>query len=104
MRQLSPNDSGLPTISCEIGLAREKKTCANLYYREWTSGVSGLGDTNSQVDRLRRRIDHWRSLHAGGRDVVILGDSNLCAFKWQEEAYQYKTLASMIQDYLLERS
>ena len=43
MRELHNQDSDLPSISCEIGVGREMKTCANFYYREWTGGVSGLG-------------------------------------------------------------
>ena len=32
--------SGFPTITCEIGIGREKKTTVNFFYREWKSGVS----------------------------------------------------------------
>ena len=43
-----PNQySDLPSLSCEIGLGREKKTCVNFFYREWTGGVSGLDDSDS---------------------------------------------------------
>ena len=104
MREVSNPNSDLPSVSCEIGLGREKRTCANFFYREWTGGISGLADSQSQVDRLSRQIMHWRSLYTGGRDVVILGDSNLCSFRWAEETYQYKNLSGMIQEFLLETS
>ena len=58
----------LPTISMEIGLGRERKTIINYFYREFTSGVSGLDDTQSQIERLSRQIRHWRArmLYAWG--------------------------------------
>ena len=72
--------------------------------RESTSGVSGLGDNGSQVERLKREISHWKTLHARGRDSIILGDANLCYLKWDEEDFQYKELALQVQEYILETS
>ena len=104
MRVISKQDSDLQSISCEIGLGREKKSCVNFFYREWTGGVSGLSDMDSQLDRLTRQVRHWKSLYTGGRDVTILGDANLCAFKWNDASYQYKSLSDITQDFLLETS
>ena len=104
VKPLARGNTDLPSISCEIGVGREKKTRVNFFYREWTSGVSGLGDTNSQTERLKRQIDHWKTLHTGGRDTIVLGDANLCALKWEEESFQYKDLAFQVQEYLLETS
>jgi hypothetical protein len=74
------------------------------FYREFTGGVSGLKDTNSQKERLSRQIDHWKSLFSRGKDVVILGDSNLCAEQWLNESYQHKDLANLTKDFLLEEA
>ena len=103
-RKINRADSDLPSISIELGIGREKKTCFNLFYREFTGGISGLKDVNSQKDRLTRQIDHWKSLYAGGKDVVILGDCNLCASQWIEDGYQHKELANAVQDFLLEEA
>ena len=59
---------------------------------------------DSQLDRLTRQVKHWKSLYAGGRDVTILGDANLCAIKWNNASYQYKSLSDITQDFLLETS
>ena len=104
IRELSRQDSDLPSISCEIAIGRVKKTCANFFYREWTGGVSGLGELNAQLERLSRLSKHWRSLYTGGRDVIILGDANLCAFNWNNSTFQFKSLALIIHDFLLETS
>ena len=102
-RKLRKEDSDLPSISIELGLGREKKTCFNIFYREFTGGISGLKDTNSQKQRLERQISHWKTLYAGGKDVVILGDSNLCSKQWMSSSYQHKDQASMVKDFLLEQ-
>ena len=47
---------------------------------------------------------HGRSLYSGGKYVFILGDANLCAFKWNDDTYQYKPKAEYIEDFLLETS
>ena len=104
VKPLARGDTDLPSVSCEIGVGREKKTRVNFFYREWTSGVSGLGDINSQTERLKRQIEHWKTLHTGGRDTIILGDANLCALKWEDENFQHKDLALQVQEYLLETS
>ena len=96
----SMND--LPSVSLEVGLGREKKTIINMFYREWKSGVSKLDSQVSQLDRLQRQVSHWKSLASHDRDVLILGDVNLCALSWENENYEKKDLANLIQDFLLE--
>ena len=98
IRNVPPASSDLASISLEIGLGKETKTCFNIFYREFTGGVSGLGDLQAQKDRLSRQISHWKSLYGRGKDVVILGDCNLCAMQWDEVSYINKELANMIQD------
>ena len=104
LRNLKHEDADLPSITGEVSIGREKRTCVNFFYREWTGGVSGTGDNISQAERLSRQVDHWKSLYSSNRDVVIMGDANFCAFKWKDESYQYKSLACLITDHLLETS
>ena len=101
-RNLSVENSDLQSISIEIGLKREKKTCFNMFYREFTGGVSGFSNLAAQKDRLHRQIEHWKLLYANNKDVVILGDCNLCADQWHTDSYFNKELALMVQDFLLE--
>ena len=102
IKDIGMHNSDLPTITCEISLGREKKTLVNYFYREFTSGVSGLSDHQSQTSRLARQIKIWKSLCAGSKDVICLGDANLCANKWHDEKYQNKEQAEMVQNFLLE--
>ena len=94
----------LPTISFLIALGKEKKTIVNFFYREFTGGVSGLGDNQAQTERLSRQIRHWRVLARSNYDLVCLGDANLCAQRWNDEDYNRSEHAEMIQSFLLDTS
>ena len=96
--------SDLPIMSFHISVGTERATVVNFFYREFTGGVSGLDDTLSQNDRLRRTINHWTSLSSGNRDFVCLGDANLCAIKWNDEDYSLAEQAGMVQRFLLDSS
>ena len=105
-RKQMQSNTDLPNITLEIGLGREKKTVVNYFYREWTGGVSGQNSQGSQIDRILRQIGYWRTLYAQNRDVVCMGDANLCALSWNENEYEAskKVLANCVQEHLLEES
>ena len=42
----------------DIGLGKERKTVVNVFYREWTGGVTGLSDNDSQIERLSRQVEY----------------------------------------------
>ena len=92
----------LPTITFEIGLGKEKKTIVNFFYREFTGGVSGLRDTAAQTERLSRQIKLWKNLSNENKDLICMGDANLCANKWYDDKYYLKEHAEMLQSFLLE--
>ena len=104
IRDIGAQNSDLPTISCEISLGREKKTIINFFYREFMSGVSGLKDSHAQVERLARQVKIWKALCAGTKDVICMGDANLCAMRWLEEDYENKILGDMVQNFMMESS
>ena len=83
-------------------MGNEKKTIVNYFYREFTSGVTGLKTIQEQMERLNRMLKHWKSLMESNKDVVCLGDANLCAMKWNDTNYQFKEHAEMVQTFLLE--
>ena len=102
LRNLGNQNSDLQTLICEIGLAKEKKTIVSFFYREFTGGVSGLRDMPAQVERWSRQIKLWRNLCGGNKDVLCLGDANLCADKWNEESFPQKELAEVTHNFLLD--
>ena len=59
-------------------------------YREYTSGVSGLKDESSQVDRFSRMKDHWKDMIAKTKDTTVIGDINVDERRLFEVGYQTK--------------
>ena len=96
------SNADLPTITCEISFGRERKTIVNFCYREFTSGVSGLSDMNSQVERWSRQLRIWNILLSGTKDVICMGDTNLCSQRWLEDDYKNKELSDMTHTFMLE--
>ena len=39
----------------------------------------------SQLERLEKQIGHWTQLSRANKDVLIMGDANVCALKWNDE-------------------
>ena len=101
-KNVGVQNSDLPTISFEIGLGREKKTLVNFFYREFTGGVSGLNDANSQNERISRQTRLWKTLQAGKRDFICLGDANIDASKWYDDNYKERAIAEIVQAALIE--
>ena len=101
-----PTISDLPNITLEIGLGREKKTVVNIFYREWSSRIDGQSSQISQLERLNRQIHFWRSLYKLKKDIIILGDANLDAKRWNDADYNVnlKSLSNLLQEHLLEES
>ena len=62
VREISLQNSDLPTISLEISLGNEKPTVVNYFYREFTGAISSLNDLSSQNGRLIRQINIWKQL------------------------------------------
>ena len=105
--KVNPEDDDLQSLAIEIGLGRERKTVYNLFYREWTGGVSQLDNQASQLDRQARQVAHWMTLnHSRKKDIVIMGDANICARKWNDDSSdpQKKQIANLTQEFLLEET
>ena len=98
-------NNDLPIISLSLRTSKKsKKTIISYFYREWTSGVSGLDDMASQKERLVRHIQHWNNLASEGNDIFVLGDVNLCAKNWNDDSFKHKELAQQIHDFLIQTS
>ena len=101
-QHLNAELTDLPILTFQISFSRERKTVVNFFYREFTNGVTGLNSAPDQIERLGRMIKHWQSLVRSNKDVICLGDANLCAVKWNDDSYYLKDQAEMVQTFLLE--
>ena len=58
----------------------------------------------AQVERWPRQTRLWENLCKGNKDVICLGDANLCAEKWNDKNFPYKDLADLSHNFLLNLS
>ena len=105
-KEIDSKYAELPNITLDIGLGKEKKTTLNIFYREWTSGVTKEDSQDSRNRRLDMQVEYWESLYSQNRDTVVMGDANLCAKTWNDPDYNpsKKLLADRLQEHLLEMS
>ena len=100
--QLDPVSGHLQCINLEIGFGKSKKHFYSFYYREWSSCVNGK-DTN-QIEDLELLLDCWRNNNAINRDLVAMGDMNICAKKMEEPGYEHSRLANLVLDFQMEEN
>ena len=81
-----------------------RKKIVSYFYRVFTGGVSGLRDLPAQVERWTRQTRLWKNISKGNKDVLCLGDANLCAERWNEENFKDKELAEITHNFLVETS
>ena len=71
--------------------------------------MSGDSSHPEQLGRLARIVSHWENLQGPPnnlRDVVMLGDANLCALTWNDPDFpsQRKELAEVIKEFFINES
>ena len=66
--------------------------------------MTGDSTNIGQLNRLDRLVHVWQNLAAENRDIVLLGDANLCALSWLDPDYRHKDLAKTVTDFLAAES
>ena len=70
----------------------ERKEEKNLlifgYYREWTRNSDTTSET--QYNTLKDLTRQMEVAAAEKKDIIMMGDMNLCAKKWTEESFKNK--------------
>ena len=99
-------NTDLPSITLDIGFGQTRKTRVCIYYREWTSGVTGDNSDAGQRERWGRQLHQWRMHLQGRRDLIMLGDGNICTLHCNDQQYpaNKKVISDMYQDFLLSES
>ena len=67
---LKQSERDLPIVT----LVLRSKEVISYVYREYSGGISGLGDEGAQHERLRRMTLHWSHLCDQHSDITVLGD------------------------------
>ena len=92
------NISDLPIISILARKGKGSETLISTHYREFTRGISGINTPESQIERLKRIIEHWHFLDSLDKETIIIGDTNLCFSKWNNTSYPQQNIINIIKD------
>ena len=70
------------------------------FYREWNR--EGIANEADQIRRIEIFTDQMEKATSKSPKVLILGDANICAKKWNEDHYKHKKVADTIKNKLEE--
>ena len=84
-----------PSTWMEFNLPGETKKVAGGFYREWSH--DGKGTDADQVKRMETFVGQIDKATAISKHVIILGDSNLCALKWNNAKFKYKAVVEILK-------
>ncbi len=88
----------LPIIAIKAKKTKEAITNLVDYYREFTGGISGLKNQQSQADRLSRALELWKKVEQTGHDTIILGDINLDYKEWAKQTSSQRSTGASHPD------
>ena len=75
--------------------SRNEKTVIGGFYREWSrEGKDTIPDQLKRMDILTNQFDKANVIT---KNVIILGDANLCSRKWNNEKFKDKTVADKLK-------
>ena len=97
---LDPFSNHLQCINLEVGFGKCKKHFYSFFYREWTPCVSQ--QSSNQREDLQLIMDNWRNNNIDSRDLITMGDMNLCAIKMEKQGFEYSGLANIVKDFEME--
>ena len=72
-----------PSIWLELKQNHKHNILICGFYREWSN--DGLLNTQDQLDAIRILTSQIEKADAEGKKIVVLGDANLCASKWDDK-------------------
>ena len=68
------------------------------FYREWASGDDHTQET--QLSSLEIFTNQMEEVATEKKEMIILGDANLCTLKWNEDGFIYMSLANQMKSTL----
>ena len=81
-------DKNFPSIWLEIKQNHRKNLLICGFYREWSK--DGLLNSEEQLSAIKILTSQIEKSDAESKNIVILGDMNLCASKWNDHDFNLK--------------
>ena len=89
-------------INVNIQTGNERKLAISFVYREFKNSITKIGSMKSQKNNLSKMIKTWNEIQTKHRDLLILGDINLCATKWEDKDYERSEMCDMMKRMMTE--
>jgi hypothetical protein len=87
-----------PLIWVEYKAKNIKQTLISGFYREWSH--NGSNSEESQLLGLDIFTLQIESATKQNKNVILMGDANLCSLKWETPKYKHKNIAKKLLDTL----
>ena len=84
-----------PSLWVEIENMGKNILCGG-FYREWAP--NGDKTIEAQVKAMQTFTKQIESASTGGKSVIILGDANLCALRWDSPNFLHKRISEELRD------
>ena len=88
-----------PSIWLELENTNQKNMIIGGFYREWSPG--GVKSIEAQVEAMRVFTNQIEQAAAENKNIIILGDANLCSIKWNSPNFLHKKISDELQDTLM---
>ena len=85
-----------PAISIDIEESPKKFITLAGFYREW-AGNDGDRSETSQVERIKTFSNQIEAASERKRNIIVLGDMNLCTNIWDDKDFKYKNIAEPLR-------
>jgi endonuclease/exonuclease/phosphatase family metal-dependent hydrolase len=91
-------DQNFPSIWVEYEAKNKKLTFISVFYREWSH--NGSSSEESQLWGLDIFTLQIESATKQNKNVILMGNTNLCSLKWETPKYKNKNIARKLLDTL----
>ena len=86
--------SEFPSIWCEENRENEKNVLICGFYREWST--DGIRSAEAQKKSINLFTDQIEKASKENKSIIILGDANLCALRWEYPEFGQHLIAEEI--------
>ena len=81
-----------PSVWLEVVDKWKSSTIIGGFYRQWSS--SGVRSRGTQIEEIETFCNQIDKIATTNSNLIITGDANLCAEKWQRSDYDHKGVAN----------
>ena len=94
-------DENFPSLWIELDNNTGTNTICGGFYREWAP-LGGIRNIDAQIEAIEIFTDQIERAAAEKKQLIILGDANLCSERWNATNYTHKRIAGEIQETLIQ--